>query len=93
MACTQERGRRSRYDGVNDYASSVVDVVDLHRRLATVFSSYAINKLIVYGEGSTKMVPSFFNSEIIKVKTASQVIFLRCRCRNISSYIEWSEVK
>ena len=30
------------------------------REREKVFSSYAINKLIVYGEGSTKMAPSFF---------------------------------
>ena len=31
-----------------------------------VFSSYAINKLIVYGEGSTKMFPSFGKGAIKK---------------------------
>ena len=37
-------------------------------KIAKIFSSYATNKLIVYGEGSTKMVPSFFYKKSYKKK-------------------------
>ena len=45
-------------------------------------SSYAINKLIVYGEGSTKMFPSFFQERSTNTDTFLRLFTMRILIKN-----------